>query len=398
MSSPVARERWAVAAVFAVHGTVLGTFASRLPWIADHLRLGAGQLGLALSMISVGVLVATPLAGRFVQRFGGRTSTMMTLAAWCTALALPALSQNVMVFGTLLLVFGMTSGTADMAMNAQGIEVEKRLGKSIMSGLHGSWSVGVLVAAFAGSLFARARVDARVHFAVTAGGLLVVGLIAAARLSGPPATVDRPGQQRVPWFCLPKGRVLLIGLVGFCAVFPEVAAHEWSAIFMRRVLGADEASAALATSVFALTMTGGRLGGDLVVRWFGAGRTVRICGLVGATGALLVVVAHTELLAMAGFMLIGAGVSVVVPLSFAAAGHAAASPAVGVAGVATVSYGAGLAAPSVIGGVAAASSLRWSFMVVAILAGLVAAAAGLLDQRPERTGAERTTSDFDLLR
>ncbi|GAA4263972.1 MFS transporter [Dactylosporangium darangshiense] len=381
-----------------MHGTVLGTFASRLPWIADHLRLGAGQLGLALSMISVGVLLATPLAGRFVQRFGGRTSTMVTLAAWCTALALPALAPNVVAFAALLLVFGMTSGTADMAMNAQGIEVEKRLGKSIMSGLHGSWSVGVLMAAFAGSWFARARVDARVHFAVVAAALLVAGLIAAARFSGPPAAVDEPEQAPAPWFAVPKGRVLLIGLVGFCAVFPEVAANDWSAIFMRRVLAADEAAAALATSVFALAMTGGRLGGDLAVRRFGAGRTVRICGLVGATGALLVVVAHTQLLAMAGFMLIGAGVSVVVPLAFAAAGHAAASPAVGVAGVATVSYGAGLAAPSVIGAVAATTSLRVSFVVVAVLAGLVAAAADLLDRRPERSEAEPTEAGSGPLR
>src|SRR2546430_16387837 len=81
MRSPtVAGERWAVAGVFAVHGAAVGTFASRLPWIADRLRLGPGQLGIALTMAAIGALSCTPLAARFVHRDGGRGAARVAVS------------------------------------------------------------------------------------------------------------------------------------------------------------------------------------------------------------------------------------------------------------------------------------------------------------------------------
>jgi fucose permease len=130
-------------------------------------------------------------------------------------------------------------------------------------------------------------------------------------------------------------------------------------------------------------MAAGRLCGDAVVERIGAVRSVRICGVLATAGCLVVAIAPGAVLAIAGFMLIGVGVSVVVPVVFAAAGHSGPSPAVGVAGVATVSYGAGLAAPSIMGGVADLASLRAAFAVSALIAVMIGAGAGLL-ARPAR--------------
>ena len=373
-SRTVAGERWAVAGVFAVHGAVVGTFASRLPWIADRLRLGPGQLGIALTMAAIGALSGTPLAARFVHRYGGRSATRIAMTAWCAALVLPALSPNLPALAIALAVCGFTSSVADVAMNGQGVDVEVRLGRSIMSGLHGCWSVGSAAAAFAGSLSAGARIDARVQFAVVAAVLIALGALATTRFS---AGTRAPESGR-PLFTIPRGRVLLIGLVGFCAVFPEWTANDWSAVYVRRVLQADEARAALATTMFALSMTVGRLLGDFVIRRIGARRTVLASGLAASTGAILVTVAWSVPVALAGFVLLGTGVAVVVPLTFAAGGRAGTSPDAGVAGVATISYSAGLAAPGIVGGVAAVASLRGAFVLVAVFATLVAAGARLL--------------------
>jgi len=185
-------------------------------------------------------------------------------------------------------------------------------------------------------------------------------------------------EEDVPLFVIPRGVILLIGLVGFCGIYAEVAAQDWSSVYMHRTLHGDEAEAAFTTGMFAFTMAAGRLSGDVVVGRLGATTTVRACGILGALGGVLVVAAQGPVPAIIGFMLIAVGVSVVVPLAFAAAGHAGTNPTMGVAGVATIAYGAGMAAPGMIGGIADLTSLRVAFCAVAVLAGMVALGGGLL--------------------
>src|ERR1700752_41108 len=102
----VARSRYAVAAVFAVHGAVTGSFATRIPWIQDPLGIGEGAPGLALLAPPLGSLVGMPTAGRLGHRFGGRATTRWLLAGWCAALALPALAPNLPALWVALLVYG----------------------------------------------------------------------------------------------------------------------------------------------------------------------------------------------------------------------------------------------------------------------------------------------------
>lgn len=374
------RERRSVAAVFATHGAASGTFASRLPWISDHLHLSAGKLGIALLMTSIGAITTMPFAGRAVARFGTRATAWTLICAMLAAVVGTSWMPNLVALAACTAVSGAAAGTSDMAMNAQGILVEKRLGRSIMSGLHGSWSTGVLVAAMAGSLAAHQHIDARVHFAVAAV-VLAVSVTWATRGFHTTSTdvgLVEETEEDVPLFVVPRGVILLIGLVGFCGIYAEVAAQDWSSVYMHRTLHGDEAEAAFTTGMFAFTMAAGRLSGDVVVGRLGAATTVRACGIVGALGGVLVVAAQGPVPAIIGFMLIGVGVSVVVPLAFAAAGHAGTNPTMGVAGVATIAYGAGMAAPGMIGGIADLTSLRVAFCAVAVLAGMVALGGGLL--------------------
>ena len=259
-------------------------------------------------------------------------------------------------------------GTCDNAVNAQGVEAERRIGRSIMSGLHGMWSLGVLAGALIGSLAAREHIDPRVQFAVM-GAVIAVGGIAATLLvrqhspRRPPPSVDAP---RFVW---PRGMILLIGLVGFAAIFVEIAAKRL--VSRLHALGAAcEPGKGSARDRRVRRVDGGRAAGwrcgnppdrSQVVR--ADLRTAR-----ARPAACSWPPARARGAALAGFLLIGIGVSVVIPLVFAAAGNSGPSPALGVAGVATISYGAGLAAPSAMGGIADVSSLRVAFAVAALLA------------------------------
>jgi MFS family permease len=377
----VTRSRIAVAAVFAVHGAVTGSFATRIPWIQDRLGIGEGALGLALLAPAVGSLVGMPMAGRLTHRFGGRATTRWLLAGWCAALALPALAPNLLTLCLALLVYGTVAGISDVAMNAQGIIVEQRMNRSIMSGLHGMWSVGGLLAGVLGMLAAHAGVDARLHLGGVAVLLLVVGGVAGRGLLADRAAPDVPPP---PHFALPSRGLLVIGLVGFCAVFAEAASQDWCAVYLNRITDATPGVAAAGYTAFAFTMAAGRLGGDLVVRRLGAASTVRAGGVLAVLGSVLVVIARTPPPAVAGFMLIGLGVSVVVPLAFAAAGNSAPTPSQGVAGVATISYTAGFIAPSSIGAIAGGTSLSTSFVLVTVLTAAMVLAAGALRRPPVR--------------
>jgi MFS family permease len=378
------RARYAVAAVFAVHGAVTGSFATRVPWIQDHASVSAGQLGLALAFPAFGAAAAMPLAGRITHRFGSRAALRGLLALWTLSLILPSLSPNVYALCPALFAYGAAAGMSDVAMNALGVEVENRLDKSIMSGLHGMWSAGALVGSAGGTLAAHLGSDARVHHALAAGALTVLGLAACHWVLDLRPTED---EEPPPRFSLPPRSALLIGAVGFCAVFAEGASLDWSAVYLRDRLETSAGLAAACTTGFTLTMAVARIAGDAVVDRFGAARTVRVGGVLATLGGLMVVLAGHPAVAMSGFALMGLGIAVVVPLCFAAAGRSGPNPSQAIAGVATITYTSGLVAPGAIGTLAEATSLMVSFGLVTVLACGLAVFAGVLragDREPQR--------------
>lgn len=374
-NSRLRRARIAVAAVFCVHGAVTGSFATRVPWIQEHASVSAGMLGLALAFPAIGASVAMPLASRISHRFGARNALRGLLAMWTLSLILPSLAPNLLTLCLALFVYGATSGMSDVAMNALGVETETRMRKSIMSGLHGMWSVGALIGSAAGTVAAHLGSDARLHHALAAAALTALGLAACQGVLDLQAT---PEEEVPPRFSLPPKSALLIGAVGFCAVFAEGASLDWSAVYLRDVLDSSAGVAAASTTGFTLTMAVARLAGDAVVNRFGAVRTVRAGGVLAALGGLLVVLASHPVMAMGGFALLGLGIAVVVPLAFAAAGRSGPNPSQAIAGVATITYTSGLIAPSAIGTLADATSLVTSFALVTVLASGLAIFAGVL--------------------
>jgi MFS family permease len=354
---------------------VTGSFAARLPWVASHVGLDVGHLGLALLMPGIGAMLAMPLSGRLAHRYAFRPLVAVTIVVWCASLVLPALPTSLGVLCVVLLVYGAVGGVADMAMNGEGVLVEKELGRSVMSSFHGFWSVGVLGGAAISALAAHKGIDTRLQFVVEALLLAVTGAAAARYLLD---AVSSRETAPPPTYALPTRPVILIGLVGLCAVFGEQAGTDWSALYIKRELGGSAGTAALAVSAFAATMAAVRLIGDFVIRALGPVRTVQLSGACAVCGAVTVVLAPDLAVGLAGFALLGVGVAVVVPIVFAAAGRLGPSPARSVAGVACIAYGSGLIAPGVIGGIASATSLTTSYGVVAGLVAAMAVTAGVL--------------------
>ncbi|MDB1088886.1 MFS transporter [Streptomyces sp. ACA25] len=383
-SASLRTARRSAGAVFAVHGAVTGSFATRIPWLQEHLELSTGQLGVALAFPALGASLAMPLASRVLHRYGALAAVRRLLVLWCLALALPALAPGLVTLCAALAVFGATAGMCDVAMNAQGVEVELGYGRSIMSGLHGLWSVGALLGSAAGVLVVHLGLDARIHLTAAA---LVLAVLAPPAGRGLLDIRPAPGEAAPPRFALPPRSALLIGAVGMCAVLAEGASMDWSGVYLRSITGASETVAAASYTAFACTMATARLAGDAVVRRLGPVRTVRLSGALATLGGLLAVTASTPAAGVAGFALIGMGIAVVVPLAFAAAGNSGPRPSQAIAGVATITYTTGLLAPTLIGLIGELSSLRVSFAVVTAATALLMLSAGVLARGSRSTVA-----------
>jgi MFS family permease len=369
------RARVATGVVFAVHGAVQGTFAARIPWVAQHVGTGIGGLSIALLMPGTGAMLAMPLSGRLVHRYDLRSLIRVLIALFCAALVLPALPTSLALLCVALAVYGAAAGLADVAMNAHAVVVEERYRRSVMSGMHGCWSAGGLIGSAAAAVAIRLAPDARAHFLVTAAVLAIIAVASGAWLL---PHRPEPGVGAPPAFALPSRAVLAIGLVGLCAVFAEGSGLDWSAVYVHNVLGHPASTAALTVATFSVSMATARFAGDWVVRRVGPVTTVRLAGVCATAGAVGVVLTRNIALVVGGFALIGIGIAVVVPLVFAAAGRIGPHPGRSIAGAAGIAYGSGLVAPGIIGGIARLSSLTVSFVAVALLVAAMTVGAGVL--------------------
>jgi MFS family permease len=383
LSSP----RVAVSAAFLIHSTVSGTWAPRLPAIKESLGLSDGELGTALVGLAIGLLVGTRLAGAPVDRFGSRPVMRVGFPLLAATLVLPGLADSLVALFLSLFVLGLASGALDVAMNAQGIEVERHIGRPILSGLHGLWSIGLGIGAGVAALAAAIGADPLEHFAVVAVVLAVASLVFMRGLLA--ARRPEPGEPEeehvmVRWTVA----LVLLGVIAFCSFVGEGAASDWSAVYMTQELGSSEALGALAFAAFAVTMAIARFAADPLRARLGNVVLVRGGSLIAATGLGLGLLVHEPVAAIAGFALLGLGLAPVVPIAFSAAGDLDPRATGRLVGrVATLGYVGSVAGPIMIGWLAEATSLRAALSLVVLLALVIAVAArsGLRSSRP-RTG------------
>lgn len=356
------REQWATRAVFLIAGLATATWAPLVPFAKERLGVDDGALGLLLLCLGLGAIVVMPMTGVLASRFGCRAIIVASSAAGALVLPFLALANSVPALAIVLTLFGASVGTVDVAVNIQAVMVEKDSGRNMMSGFHGLYSLGGIAGAGGVSLLLAAGLA---PFAATLViSALVVGLLVYS-FSGLLPYGNRETSD-TPLFVLPKGIVIFIGLLCFLVFLGEGAILDWSALFLVNAHLVDPALAGFGYAIFAIAMTVGRLGGDWIVKTVGGSMAVVGGGLVAGSGFLLTVFSANQTLAFLGFLLVGIGMSNVVPVLFTAAGHQTRMPAsLAVAAVATIGYAGVLVGPAGIGFVAEQWNLSIAFILVA---------------------------------
>ncbi|MFB9995077.1 MFS transporter [Deinococcus oregonensis] len=356
--SEIARQ--ALGLVFLTNGAVFGTWAVNIPSVRDSLHLSQTQVGLALLAIGLGSLSTMPVTGGWTSRYGSHRVTLISMFAFIVALALPFLAPNLLVLALALALMGAANGAMDVAMNAQGVTVERALGRPVMSRFHAYFSLGSVTGALLGTVLV-GRVPMLTHALIVVAAAALAAFWAGRRLlpdqvvastgsqpghdqgSSPAESGTHSGPRFTP-------AVVLLGTLCFLGMLSEGANYDWAALYFRDTLGLAGGSASWGYTAFVIAMTLGRWFGDRARSRLGDERTVRGGALLTAVGLALALSVRDPWLATLGFALSGLGLSNVVPVMYGTAGHALAGH--GIAQVATIGYAGFLLGPPAIGFVA----------------------------------------------
>jgi Major Facilitator Superfamily len=362
--------RMSISFAFFANGFAVASWLPHIPEVKERLALDDFLLGIGLFSMAVGSVLVLPVAGWSAERFGSDTTIRLAGLALCLLLPAPAVAPNLAVLILALLLFGAANGMLDVSMNAQGVLVEDRYGRPILSALHALYSTGGLAGASLAALAAAVGIPAP---AQTLGltVLLAPLLLALCRflLRG-----DARGVNQSAVLAWPSRGLLGLGALAFLALMAEGAMGDWAAVFLREYHRAGMDGAAAGFAGFSLAMAAGRFGGDWVRRRWGAPILLRIGGLAAAFGMAVALSASGLVASVLGFTLFGIGLANMIPILFGAAGRARGmAPGLGIAAVAGTGYAGLLAGPPLIGMTAELVGLRPA--LVMILFGMLAIAA-----------------------
>lgn len=356
--------RLAVNVFFLINGFVYANWAARIPAMEFLYSLSKSEIGVILLTHSIGAFIAMPLTGYLISRFTSRKVTI------CSGLLFPfffLLIPYMRGFSTLLIPFflmGASTGIMDVAMNAQAVDVEKKLNKPVMTMFHALFSIGMVLGGLVGTFVINAEVTMMQHFPWIFASAIISLALASIYLYP-----DKPiAEENEPWLIMPKGPIIWLGIIAFCCMMGEGAIADWSAIYMKEVVVSEPYLYAMGLTAFAALMTTGRLFGDRGRQYFGDMKMLVYGSILAVAGIGLVLMYAQAYLVIMGFAVVGLGLSNIVPIVYSLAGNMKGiKPGVGIAMSTTIGYCGFMVGPPIIGFIADFSSLFYSFVLLSVL-------------------------------
>ncbi|HEX7739687.1 MAG TPA: MFS transporter [Marmoricola sp.] len=392
--------RNALLLTFGANGFAFASWASRIPDVRHALALSDPQLGLLLLTASIGSVTALPATGPMVHRLGVARVVAIGVTLVVAAqvgIAVGVASGSAVLTGGFLFAYGAGTSIWDVAMNVEGAEVERRLGRPIMPRFHAAFSLGTVVGALVGALMSHLSPNLAWHLPFVAVAVLVSWRV--TRGSFLPAAEDREessGSARA-WR---ERRTLLIGLVVLAMALTEGVANDWLAVALRDGYHVVRPVAVLGFALFVASMTLGRVLGPVVLTRFGRVRVLFATIGAAAVGVTMVVAGGTAWVWVPGIVLWGVGASLGFPVGMSAAADDPARAAARVSVVSTIGYTAFFVGPPAIGALAGhVGTLDALVLLLAVLAPACAVVPATAPRAPRPSSGRLTrTRSFLALR
>jgi MFS family permease len=371
--------RNAVIAVFFVQGFLFASWTAHIPHVKDHLHLSDGLLGIALLGAPFGSMLAMLAVSRLLPKYGSRRVVRVALVGYCLAGPLVGLSTSLVTFFIAFLLWGIFQGSLDVSMNAQAIAVEGREGRRLMPGFHGSWSMGSLAGAGVGVLgvgLGWSLSEQLLIFAVPC--LFVVGWLSTQMIPDDQARVESSSglTRKARWSLLQKA-IVVLSAIAFADMLCEGAVADWSAVYLHGTLHTSAVVAGLGYATYLFVMMTVRLLGNKVMNRFPVYLALPLLAIVGTVGLGVGLIINRPASVLVGFMCLGAGLALVVPMVFSACGHIPnVHPGTAVATVSACGWTGFVLGPPFIGAIASLTSLRTALFLLPLLTVVVVAATG----------------------
>jgi MFS family permease len=321
----------------------------------------------------MGLMLSLLLAGGLIARFGSKKVLILAAICYSFILVLLGLANSPWQLALALFLFGLAGNFYNISVNSQAVFVEKMYGRSIMASFHGIWSLAGFSGAAVRLLMVSLEFLPWQHFAMAGLAAIICAVIFIA------GTVEAKSDSKQAGFALPDKKILQLGIIAFGCLVCEGTMFDWSGIYFTKVVKAPTHLISLGYAAFMGCMATGRFLADRFVTAIGPRKMLQHAGIIIASGLLISVIFPTVPAATAGFMLVGLGVSSVVPIVYSLAGKSTTmSTGQALAAVSTVGFAGFLAGPPIIGFVAEVTSLRWSFLMIAGIGLSTSILAGML--------------------
>ena len=357
------RIRLAVSLFFFSQGLAFSSWASRIPTIKSELGISEGQLGTLLLLMPIGQLCTMALSGKLVAKYGSKNVLQIVVLIYPLILCSIGLAQNFYQLGAVLFFFGVVGNMCNISVNTQGVEVEKIYGKSIMSSFHGAWSIAGFTGALIGLLMMNLHVSTFYHF------VIIYGLIVLNWLINKKYLVDSdtsPPKEKKSLFSKPDTVLIQLGIIGFLSMATEGAMFDWSGVYFQDIVKAPQNLIVVGYASFMIMMATGRFVGDYFISKYGKQRVMQISGVLMSSGLMLSVFFPQFIICTIAFMMVGLGVACNVPTVYSVAGKTKnINPGVALATVSSISFLGFLMGPPLIGYIAEAFDLRYSYALFA---------------------------------
>jgi len=354
--------RIAVGAMFFMAGLSFSSWASRIPTIKQSLGLSEAAWGAVLVSLPIGLMCSLPFSGWIITKIGSRRLLIGSLLIYGSSLVTLGLAQNPFQLIVCLIFFGFSSNAVNISVNTQAVATEELYQRPILASFHGLWSLAGFAGGVVGAFMIAINIAPFYHF------LLMLLVIALSVFISARYLKDDKVASAGPAFVMPDKSLIKLGIIAFCSMICEGAMFDWSSIYFQNVVVAPAKLVGLGFTAFMFTMAAGRFVADWFAHKFGLKRTLQLSGSLTATGLTIAVIFPNLYTAMFGFLLVGAGVSSVVPMVYSAAGKSKTmQPGVALAAVSTIGFLGFLVGPPVIGFIAGIATLRASFVLIALM-------------------------------
>lgn len=357
------RIRLAVSLFYFSQGLAFSSWASRIPTIKQNLGISEGQLGTLLLLMPIGQLCTMALSGKLVAKYGSKNVLKIVVLIYPLVLCCIGLAQDFYQLATVLFFFGVIGNMCNISVNTQGVEVEKVYGKSIMSSFHGAWSIAGFTGALIGLLMMNLHINTFYHFVIIYA-LIVINWFVNNKFLVASTTIQSKEKKSI--FSKPDPTLIQLGVIGFLSMATEGAMFDWSGVYFQDIVKAPTNLVVVGYASFMIMMATGRFVGDYFVGKYGKQRVMQFSGLLMFSGLMLSVFVPQFMICTLAFMMVGLGVACNVPIVYSVAGkNKNVNPGVALAMVSSISFLGFLMGPPLIGYIAEAFDLRYSYALFA---------------------------------